>query len=132
MNPMALFTMSNTRLEISVRTITKDNRSSVPIGFHHLTKSSNPDRGFTLIELLIMSFAEITGMNRRGYRSCELYGRITQAHRARECKPVLVDNHLDWIVTMQPPRTPPETRHDQGPTSQCLSLPGFRRNPLFL
>ena len=40
-------------LENSIRTIEKDNRSRVPMGFHQLTRSSIRYRGFTLIELLI-------------------------------------------------------------------------------
>ena len=62
MNPMALFTMSHTGLEISVRTVEKDNHSSVPMEFYQLAKSSNMDRGFTLIELLIIYFADKSGM----------------------------------------------------------------------
>jgi len=53
MDPTALFTMSHTGLENSVRTIEKDNRSSVPMGNHQLTRLSNRPRGFTLIELLV-------------------------------------------------------------------------------
>ena len=44
--------MSRMDLEISIRTIKKDNRSRVPMGFHQLTRSYNRPRGFTLIELL--------------------------------------------------------------------------------
>jgi len=40
-------------LENSIRTIEKDNRSRVPMGFHQLTRSSIRYRGFTLIELLV-------------------------------------------------------------------------------
>jgi len=41
------------RLENGIRTIEKDNRSSVPMGNHQLTRSYNRPRGFTLIELLV-------------------------------------------------------------------------------
>jgi len=40
-------------LENGIRTIEKDNRSRVPMGFHQLTRSSIRYRGFTLIELLV-------------------------------------------------------------------------------
>jgi len=53
MNPMALFTMPHMGLENGIRTIEKDNRSSVPMGNHQLTRSYNRPRGFTLIELLV-------------------------------------------------------------------------------
>ena len=53
MNPMALFTMPRMSLENGIRTIEKDNRSRVPMGFHQLTRSSIRYRGFTLIELLV-------------------------------------------------------------------------------
>ena len=53
MNPMALFTMPRMRLENGIRTIEKDNRSSVPMGNHQLTRLTNRPRGFTLIELLV-------------------------------------------------------------------------------
>ena len=72
MNQMILFTISHTGLDISVRTIAKDNPSSVPIGFHHLMKSSHRNRGFTLTELLIMAFADKSGMIGRAH--CSLNG----------------------------------------------------------
>ena len=50
---MTLFTMPRMGLENSIRTIEKDNRSRVPMGFHQLTRSSIRYRGFTLIELLV-------------------------------------------------------------------------------
>ena len=50
---MTLFTMPRMGLEHSIRTIEKDNRSRVPMGFHQLTRSSIRYRGFTLIELLV-------------------------------------------------------------------------------
>ena len=50
---MALFTMPRIRLENGIRTIEKDNRSSVRMGNHQLTRSYNRPRGFTLIELLV-------------------------------------------------------------------------------
>ena len=53
MNPMALFTMPHMGLENGIRTIEKDNRSRVPMGFHRLTRSNSRSQGFTLIELLI-------------------------------------------------------------------------------
>ena len=53
MNHMALFTMPRMSLENGIRTIEKDNRSRVPMGFHQLTRSSIRYRGFTLIELLV-------------------------------------------------------------------------------
>ena len=53
MNSMTLFTMPRMGLEHSIRTIEKDNRSRVPMGFHQLTRSSIRYRGFTLIELLV-------------------------------------------------------------------------------
>ena len=53
MNSMTLFTMPRMGLENSIRTIEKDNRSRVPMGFHQLTRSSIRYRGFTLIELLV-------------------------------------------------------------------------------
>ena len=53
MNPTALFTMPRMSLENGIRTIEKDNRSRVPMGFHRLTRSNSRSQGFTLIELLI-------------------------------------------------------------------------------
>jgi len=53
MNPIALFTMPHMGLENGIRTIEKDNRSRVPMGFHRLTRSNSHSQGFTLIELLI-------------------------------------------------------------------------------
>ena len=53
MNSMTLFTMPRMGLENSIRTIEKDNRSRVPMGFHPSTRSSIRYRGFTLIELLV-------------------------------------------------------------------------------
>ena len=53
MNSMTLFTMPRIGLENSIRTIEKDNRSRVSMGFHQLTRSSIRYRGFTLIELLV-------------------------------------------------------------------------------
>ncbi len=49
---MTLFTMPRMGLEHNIRTIEKDNRSRVPMGFHQLTRSSIRYRGFTLIDLL--------------------------------------------------------------------------------
>ena len=45
--------MPRMSLENGIRTIEKDNRSRVPMGFHQLTRSSIRYRGFTLIELLV-------------------------------------------------------------------------------
>ena len=53
MNPMALFTMPRMSLENGIRTIEKDNRSRVPMGFHPSTRSNSRSQGFTLIELLV-------------------------------------------------------------------------------
>ena len=99
MNPTALFTMSYTGLDIIVRSVEKDNHSSIPMGFYQLAKSFNIDRGFTLIDLLIVYFADKSGMIGRAHRTRELYGRVTEVHLAFESKPVFTDNHLDRIVT---------------------------------
>ncbi len=71
MNPMALFTMPHTGLEINVRTVEKDNHSNIPMGFHQLEKSSNIDRGFTLIDLLIIYFADKSSMIGRAHCSLD-------------------------------------------------------------